>query len=91
MNLKDLFGDGTKLKIYIQEQQPNQFQCYTQKMDFVNRMDQNVAKCWYPNEQMAVIQGCVGIVSFEISHHMFPKMTQNITRYNLNTDAFRTP
>ena len=30
-------------KIYIQEQQPNQFQCYTQNMDFVNRMDQYVA------------------------------------------------
>ena len=30
---------------YIQEQQPNQFHCYNQNMDFANRMDQKVAKC----------------------------------------------
>ena len=29
---------------YIQEQQPNQLNCYNQNMGFVNRMDQNVAK-----------------------------------------------
>ena len=31
--------------MYIQEQQPNQFYCYNQSMGFVNRMDQDVAKC----------------------------------------------
>ena len=28
-------------------------------MDFVNRMDQNLTKYWYPNEQMAVVPVCV--------------------------------
>ena len=27
---------------YIQEQQPNQFQCFNQIMGFINRMDQSV-------------------------------------------------
>ena len=59
---------------YIQEHQPNQFHCYNQNMGFVNRMDQKVAKYWYPNEKMVVIpvclngrccsSGCVGIVSY---------------------------
>ena len=30
---------------YMQVQQPNQFLCYKETMDFVGRMDQNVAKC----------------------------------------------
>ena len=38
-------------KNYIQEKQPNQFHYYSQNIGFVNRMDQNVAKCWYPNEK----------------------------------------
>ena len=29
---------------YIQEQQADEFHCYNQNMEFVNRMDQNVAK-----------------------------------------------
>ena len=29
----------------MQVQQPNQFLCYKETMDFVGRMDQNVAKC----------------------------------------------
>ena len=44
---------------YIQEQQPNQFHFYNQKMDFVKRMDQNLAKYWYPNEKMAVVPVCL--------------------------------
>ena len=45
-----------------------------QSMGFVNRMDQNVAKYWYPNEKMVVVpvclndrccySGCVGIASY---------------------------
>ena len=38
-------------KQYIQEQQSNQFHCYNQNMGFVNRMDHNVAKYWYPHEK----------------------------------------
>ena len=46
MNFRDLFDVGTKLKKkYIQEQKQNQSYCYNQSMGFVNRMDQNVAKC----------------------------------------------
>ena len=58
----------------IQEQQTNQFHCYNQNMGFINRMDQNVAKYWYPNEKIVVAPvclngrcyslGCVGIVSY---------------------------
>ena len=45
VNLRDLFGVGIKSKkMYIQEQQQNQFHCYKQNMGFVNRMDQNMAK-----------------------------------------------
>ena len=29
---------------YIKDQQPNQFHCYNQNMDFVKRMDKNMAK-----------------------------------------------
>ena len=60
-------------KIYIQDQQPNQFHCYNQNMSFVNRVDQNVVNYWYPNEKMVVVpicwngrcchSGCGGIVS----------------------------
>ena len=39
------------LKKYIQEQQSNEFHCYNQNMSFLNRMDQNVAKYWYPNKK----------------------------------------
>ena len=46
-------------KKYIQEQQPNQFHCYNKNMGFINRMDQNVAKYWYPNEKMVVIPVCL--------------------------------
>ena len=63
-----------RLKKYIQEQQPHQSLCYNQNMGFVNRMDQNLAKYWYPNEKMVVFpvclngrccySGCVGIVSY---------------------------
>ena len=59
---------------YIQEQQPYQFHCYNKNMGFVNRMDRNVAKYWYPNEEMLVIHvyfngrccysECVGIVPY---------------------------
>ena len=28
-------------------------------MGFVNRMDQNVAKYWYPNEKMVVVPVCL--------------------------------
>ena len=38
-------------KKYIQEQQPNNFHFYNENMGFVNRMDKNVVKCWYPNEK----------------------------------------
>ena len=39
-----MLGVGSKLeKKYIQEQQPNRFDCYNQNLGFVNRMDQNVA------------------------------------------------
>ena len=41
-------------KIYIQLQKLNQFHCYNQDMGFVNRMDQNMAKYWYPNEKIVV-------------------------------------
>ena len=42
---KILFGCWNKVeRKYIQEQQPNQFQCYNQNMGFVNIVDQNVAK-----------------------------------------------
>ena len=43
------------MKKYIPEQQPNQFHCYKQNMGFVSRLDQNVAKYWYPNEKMVVV------------------------------------
>ena len=73
MNLKDLFGVGTKLDKNIVKNN-HQFHCYNQNMDFVNRINQNVAKYWYPNEKMVVVPGsfngrcyysdCVGIVSY---------------------------
>ena len=74
MNLRDLFNVETKLKKNIQEQQPNQLHCYNKNMGFVNRMEQNVAKYWYPNEKivMALVclnsrccySGCMGILSY---------------------------
>ena len=70
-NLRDLFGVGTKLKKNISRTVTNQYHYYNQNMGFLNRMDQNLAKYWYPNEKMVVVliclndcySGCVGIVS----------------------------
>ena len=80
VNLRDLFGvetkfgGVTKLKKNIQEQQPNQFHCYNQSMGFLNRIDQNLARYWHPNDKMMVAptclngrgyySGCVGILSY---------------------------
>ena len=47
---------------YIQEQQPNQFHCYNQNMDFVKRMDQNVAKHRIGNEKMVEFVWMVDVV-----------------------------
>ena len=41
-------------KQYIREQQSKEFHCCNQNMGFVNRMDQNVARYWYPNEKLLV-------------------------------------
>ena len=75
VNLKDLFGVGTKSKKYIYSRATtNQFHCFNQNLDFVNRMDQSVTKYWYLNEKMAMIpvcsngrccsSGCEGIASY---------------------------
>ena len=48
MNLRDLFGVVT-----------NQFHCYNQNMGSVNKMDQNVANFWCPNEKMVVVPVCL--------------------------------
>ena len=58
----------------VQEQQRNHFHCYNQNMGFVNRVDQNVANYWYPNEKMVMVSvclngryfysGCVGIALY---------------------------
>ena len=44
---------------HIQKQRLNQFHCYNQNMDFVNRMDQDVAKYWYPNRKMVAVPVCL--------------------------------
>ena len=44
-----------KVEKKIQEQQPNQFHFYNKNMGLVNRMDQNLAKYWYPNEKTVVV------------------------------------
>ena len=44
---------------HIQKQRPNQFHCYNQNTDFVNRMDQDVAKYWYPNGKMVAVPVCL--------------------------------
>ena len=73
MNLRDLFGVGTKLhKIYTRTTAKSVALFYW-NMGFVNRVDQDVAKYWYPNETMVVVpiclngrccySGCVSIVS----------------------------
>ena len=61
---------------YIQERQLNQFHCYNQNMDFVNRIHENVAKyrIGIRSNKMAVVlvflngrcrsSGCVGIVLY---------------------------
>ena len=74
MNLRNLFGVRTKLRKIFSRTATNSVPLYNQKMAFVNRMDQNVAKYWYPNEEMVVVlvclnsrnrfSGCVGIVSY---------------------------
>ena len=46
-------------KKYIQEQQPNQFHCCNHNMGFVTRMDQDVAKYYYPKEKMVVVPVCL--------------------------------
>ena len=57
MNLRDLFGVRAKLKESIfKNSNPIS---YNQNMDFVNRMDQNVAKYWYPNEKIVVVPVCL--------------------------------
>ena len=50
MNLRDLYGVGTKLKNNIFKNN-NQINSVVTNMGFVNRMDQNVVKYWYPNEK----------------------------------------
>ena len=70
VNLRDLFDVGTKLyssifKVlysklyskYIQEQQPNEFDCYNQDMGFVkkNRPERGQVQDWYPNEKIVVV------------------------------------
>ena len=45
---------------YIQEQQPNQFHCYNQNMDFVSRMDCTWSSAGlYLNEKMVVVPACL--------------------------------
>ena len=79
MNLSDLFGDGAKLKNIYSRTTTKPVPVLHPEYGFCQQNGPERGHC-YPNEQMALIQGCVGIVSFEISHHVFPKMTQNITR-----------
>ena len=49
------------LRKCMQEQQPNQFQCYNQSKSFVNRMDQSVVPVCLNGRCCS--SGCVGIVS----------------------------
>ena len=50
MNLRDLYGVGTKLKNNIFKNN-SQINSVVTNMGFVNRMDQYVVKYWYPNEK----------------------------------------
>ena len=45
-------------KIYSR-QPPNNFHFYNENMGFVDRMDKNVVKCWYPNEKMVAVSVCL--------------------------------
>ena len=47
---------------YIQEQQTNQLPCYNQNMNFVNKMEKNVAKYLYPNEKMVVLVWMIDVL-----------------------------
>ena len=59
---------------YIQEQKPNQFYCYNEKMIFLkNRSESFQIQDWYPNQKMVVVpvslngrcysSECVGVIS----------------------------
>ena len=52
MNLRDFFGVGI-------EWEKNIFKNNNEIMGFVNGMDKNMAKYWYPNEKMVVVPICL--------------------------------
>ena len=55
-----MFGFGTKLQKMNIFKNINQISStVTTRTCFVNRMNQNVAKCWYPNEKTVVVPVCL--------------------------------
>ena len=79
MNLGDLFGVGWNkneyMYMYIHSGTTTKSVPLLQpELGFVNRMDQNMARYWYPNEKMVVVpvclngircySPCMGIVSY---------------------------
>ena len=79
MNLGDLFGVGWNkneyMYMYIHSRTTTKSVPLLQpELGFANRMDQNMARYWYPNEKMVVVpvclngrrcySACMGIVSY---------------------------